>query len=109
MYSLLFLGSVSFLLSAFLTPLVRSFFLRWNLASRNETDHQHLIPRAGGVAIVISYLGAYLCLRVVSLNAGGVIWDSLNFTFRLIPAAALIFLIGLVDDIKGLEPWHKLL
>ncbi len=109
MYSLLFLGSVSFLFSAFLTPVVRSLFLRWNLASRNETQHQHPIPRAGGVAIVISYLAAYLCLRLVSLNAGGVIWDSLNFTLRLIPAAGLIFLIGLVDDIKGLEPWHKLL
>ena len=73
MYSLLFLGSISFLLCALLTPIVRSIFLRWNLATRSEsTEHQHPIPRAGGVAIVISYLAAYLCLRLVALNAGGI-------------------------------------
>jgi UDP-GlcNAc:undecaprenyl-phosphate GlcNAc-1-phosphate transferase len=110
-YSLLFLGSISFILSALLTPLVRSIFLRSNLATRTNdaTLREHLIPRAGGVAIVISYLFSYLCLRLVSLHAGGIIWDSLSFTIRLIPAAGLVFLIGLVDDIKGLEPWHKLL
>jgi len=110
-YSLLFLGSISFILSALLTPVVRSIFLRSNLATRSSDEvlRQHLIPRAGGVAIVISYLVSYLCLRLVSLNAAGIIWDSLNFTVRLIPAAGLIFIIGLVDDIKGLEPWHKLL
>jgi len=110
MYSLLFLGSISFILSAFLTPVVRAIFRRWNLASRaSDSTGHHPIPRAGGVAIVISYLVSYLLLRLVSLNAGGIIWDSLNFTLRLIPAAALVFIIGLVDDVKGLEPWHKLL
>lgn len=111
MYTLLFLGSVSFLLSLFLTPVVRRIFLRWNLATRatDSTGHQHPIPRAGGVAIVISYVAAYLCLRIIPLHAGVIVWDSLNFTLRLIPAAALIFIIGLLDDIVGLEPWHKLL
>jgi UDP-GlcNAc:undecaprenyl-phosphate/decaprenyl-phosphate GlcNAc-1-phosphate transferase len=111
MFSLLFLGSVSFLLSLFLTPVVRGFFRRSGLAQRgSEAAGLHRpIPRAGGVAIVISYLVAYICLLAVPLKGGIVVWDSLNFTLRLMPAAGLIFLIGLVDDIKGLEPWHKLL
>ena len=109
MYSLLFLGSVSFVLSLFLTPVVRAVFRRWGLAHRGrEGTEPHPIPRAGGVAIVISYLVAYLCLLAVPLKAGFIVWDSLNFALRLMPAAGLIFLIGLADDIKGLEPWHKL-
>ena len=111
MFSLLFLGSVSFLLSLFLTPMVRGVFRRSGLAQRGSeaTGLHHPIPRAGGVAIVISYLVAYVCLLAVPLKGGIVVWDSLNFTLRLMPAAGLIFMIGLVDDIKGLEPWHKLL
>jgi len=110
MYSLLFLGTVSFVLSLFLTPVVRAVFRRWGLANRaNEGTDLHPIPRAGGVAIVISYLLAYLFLLAMPLKAGFILWDSINFALRLMPAAGLIFLIGLVDDIKGLEPWHKLL
>ena len=109
MYSLLFLGVVSFFLSFFLTPLVRNFFTRYHLASRACETTGRPIPRAGGVAIVVAFIGAYLCLRLVRFEAGSIVWDSLNFTLRLIPAAALIFLIGIIDDVKGLEPWHKLL
>src|SRR5580698_273622 len=109
MYSLLFLGTVSFVLALFLTPLVRTMFRRWGLAHRVDArhsvatgDHGHLIPRAGGVAIVVSYLLAYALLLTVPLNAGFVVWDSLNFVLRLMPAAGIIFLIGLLDDIRGL-------
>jgi UDP-GlcNAc:undecaprenyl-phosphate GlcNAc-1-phosphate transferase len=111
MFSLLFLGSASFLLSLFLTPVVRNIFRRYGLANRgSETARRHHpIPRAGGVAIVVSYLVAYLCLLALPLNAGSIVRDSLNFTLRLLPAAGLIFITGLVDDIWGLEPWHKLM
>jgi UDP-GlcNAc:undecaprenyl-phosphate GlcNAc-1-phosphate transferase len=111
MFSLLFLGSASFLLSLFLTPAVRSLFRRFELANRGSetTRRHHPIPRAGGVAIVVSYLVAYLCLLALPLKGGDIVRDSLNFTLRLLPAAGLIFLTGLVDDIRGLEPWHKLM
>lgn len=110
MLSLFFLGSISFVLCLFLTPVVRGVFRRYGLAHRGgETAGNHYpIPRAGGVAIVVSYLLAYLLLLAVPLKAGDIVWDSLNFTLRLLPAAGLVFLIGLVDDIVGLEPWHKL-
>jgi len=111
MFSLLFLGLVSFALSLFLTPAVRTVFRRWGLAHRGSevARRHHPIPRAGGVAIVISYLVAYLCLLTLPLHAGSIVRDSLNFTLRLLPAAGLIFITGLIDDIKGLEPWHKLM
>lgn len=111
MFSLLFLGSISFVLSLFLTPVVRGFFRRWGIAHRGGeiTESAHPVPRAGGVAIVISYLAAYLCLLAVPLKGGIVVADSLKFALHLLPAAGLVFIIGLVDDMKGLEPWHKLL
>ena len=108
MYSLLFLGSVSFVLSLFLTPVVRALGNRWGMFHGGSEGAGHPIPRAGGIDIVISYLGAYLLLLAVPLKGGAAVWDSLHFAFRLMPAAGLVFLIGLVDDIKGLEPWHKL-
>jgi len=107
MYSLLFLGSVSFVLSLFLTPVVRAVCRRWGVVHPRSDGTGHPLPRAGGIAIVISYLVAYLCLLAVPLKAGFIVWDSLNFALRLMLAAGLIFLIGLVDDIKGLEPWQK--
>jgi UDP-GlcNAc:undecaprenyl-phosphate GlcNAc-1-phosphate transferase len=107
MYSLLFLGSVSFVLSLFLTPVVRVVFRRWGVANTGEGTG-HPIPRAGGIAIVISYVGAYLLLLAVRLKGGFIIWDSFHFALRLMPAAGLVFLIGLIDDIRGLEPWQKL-
>lgn len=110
MFSLLFLGSIAFVLCLFLTPLVRGVFRRYGLAHRGveTTELSHPIPRAGGVAIVISYLVAYLCLLAVPLKGGGVVSASLSFALRLMPAAGLIFIIGLVDDVVGLEPWHKI-
>jgi UDP-GlcNAc:undecaprenyl-phosphate/decaprenyl-phosphate GlcNAc-1-phosphate transferase len=110
MYSLLFLGLVSFLLSLLLTPVVRSVFGRWSRADRDSESSPPRtgIPRTGGIAIVISYLLAYVCLLAMPLEAGLLVRDSLGFTLRLMPAAGLIFLIGLMDDMVGLEPWHKL-
>ncbi len=109
MYSLLFLGFVSFVLTLLLTPLVRNLFRRWGVAHRGSEGAAHPIPRVGGIAILISYVVAYLVLLVLPAQAGFIVWDSLDFVLRLMPAAGVIFVVGLVDDIKGLEPWQKLL
>ncbi len=110
MYSLLFLGSVSFVLSLFLTPLVRAVFRRFGLAHRGSETH-HPIPRVGGIAIVISYVVSYLCLLALPLKGGVVVWDSMNFTLALMPAAGLIFLIGVAMTLlawsRGTSFWVR--
>lgn len=108
MYSLLFLGAASFVLSFFLTPAVRSVFRKWGMAQRGTDGIGDSIPRVGGIAIVTSYLLAYILLLAAPLNGGSVVLDSLGFALRLMPAAALIFLVGLLDDLVNLEPWQKL-
>jgi len=111
MYAMIFLGVVSFALSLILTPLFRSLGLRLHIV--DEPDHHRKIhkvpiPRIGGVGIVASAIGAYVLLLVVGLNGGGVVRAGEPFAVRLLPAIAVVFGVGLIDDIFGVRPIIKL-
>ncbi len=109
MYSLLAPAIVSFLLSLALTPLVR------NLGrSHGPIDHpggrklhQHPIPRAGGIAIALAYVGAYVILLMIGFKGGLVVWSARPEIWHMLPAAGAIFLVGLIDDLFGLGPSIK--
>jgi UDP-GlcNAc:undecaprenyl-phosphate GlcNAc-1-phosphate transferase len=95
-----------------LTPAVRNLFWRWgtvDVPGGDRAIHDRPIPRVGGIAIAIAYVLAYACLLLVKLKGGILVWDSFDFALRLLPAGGVIFFIGLIDDLKGLEPWHKLM
>jgi UDP-GlcNAc:undecaprenyl-phosphate GlcNAc-1-phosphate transferase len=111
MYSLLLLGLVSALLALLLTPLVRN--LAWHLGVIDQPDQQrktHIspIPRMGGVAILAAVLGAYGVLLVARFTSGAIVWEGLPLVLRLVPAIAVIFTIGIIDDIVSIRPWIKL-
>jgi UDP-GlcNAc:undecaprenyl-phosphate GlcNAc-1-phosphate transferase len=102
---------VSFLTSVALTPLVRDAFARRKLVDRPDGYrklHAQAVPRAGGIPIVISYLVAYATWVAVFDASGIVPADRVPFVVRLLPAAGIIFLIGLADDLWGLAPRAKL-
>jgi UDP-GlcNAc:undecaprenyl-phosphate/decaprenyl-phosphate GlcNAc-1-phosphate transferase len=113
MLILLDLAGIAFLFSLVLTPYVRDAALRFNLVDRPDSPrkiHAQPIPRVGGVAIAIAYVltfGLILVLpyRGLSFNIHTVVPRALS----LLPAAGLVFFIGLVDDIRGLLPWQKLI
>jgi UDP-GlcNAc:undecaprenyl-phosphate/decaprenyl-phosphate GlcNAc-1-phosphate transferase len=110
MYSLVFLGIFSFFLSLVLTPVVRNAFRRWGIVDHPDDVrrvHDYPIPRVGGVAIVFAYLLSFAALFAIKFKAGFLIQNSLGL--RLFPAAALVFTAGLVDDLRSLKPWQKLL
>lgn len=111
MYSMIFLAFVSFLLSLFLTPLLRNLALRLNLL--DVPDHRKIhkvpIPRVGGVAIVASAAGAFGLLFLFRLKAGLIIWAGAPFALRLLPAVLTIFCIGLLDDVFQVPPFYKLM
>jgi UDP-GlcNAc:undecaprenyl-phosphate GlcNAc-1-phosphate transferase len=111
MFSLLTLAALSFVLSLLLTPLVRNLCRRFGVVDQpgGRKVHHHPIPRAGGIAIVLSYIGAYALLLLIGLNGGTVIWSARGAIWRLLPAAIAIFLIGLFDDLRGLKPWRKII
>lgn len=111
MYSLTFLALISFVLSLGLTPLVRN--LAWHYGLVDQPDqqrkiHSSPIPRIGGVAIFAAVILAYALLLVVRLSSGAIVWADLPLVLRLLPALAVVFGIGLIDDIVSTSPWVRL-
>lgn len=111
MYSLFLLGLASFAFSLVLTPLCRNLAIRWGLLDPPDDlrkIHIRLIPRIGGVPIVIAYLFSFAVLLLSPFQARHLVHDHLDVIWKLFPAATLIFLTGLLDDLFGLKPWQKL-
>lgn len=106
---LLLLTAVALILSLSFTPLVRAMALKWNLVDAPGTRkvHKNPIPRLGGIAVAGAYVGS--CLAVAGLLSH--FRPELPIAFSTIksigPATALIFLVGLMDDIFTLRPWQK--
>ena len=108
MYSLLILAISSFLLALLLTPLVRNYSVRrgWVDAPDARKVHGAGIPRTGGVAVLAAFVGSYGVLLLLGLK-GGTLLD-LAMVWRVAPAVAVIFAVGLIDDLWGLTAWQKL-
>jgi UDP-GlcNAc:undecaprenyl-phosphate GlcNAc-1-phosphate transferase len=92
--------ALSFGLALMLTPLVRALARRWGVVARPRSDRWHQKPTAllGGIAI---YGAAFPALVIGGLRVphGGTI----------LGASTLLFATGLVDDLRRLRPYQKLL
>jgi len=92
--------SLAFLLSTYVTPLVRKAALQYGIIDKPDGKlKQHKVPVAylGGLAVYISFL--------ISL--------ALTFSFDkevlgLLLAGTIIVVLGLIDDFGVLSPWVKL-
>ena len=88
-----------------LTPLVRKIALRIEILdapTESHKTHKEAIPYLGGVAIIVgTCLTTYLAI-VVSGQA-----SALSLVSAVLIPAALMGVIGLVDDIKKLSPWPR--
>lgn len=110
MYSLIFLALVSFLAAFALTPLVREGACRVGLVDNPDDRrkiHNRPIPRLGGVAIAIAYASSFGALLLFDFKAGEIVKSAIPAAMQILPAAGLVFLTGVVDDIFGLRPWQK--
>lgn len=110
--TLLLLTVVSLILSLLFTPIVRILAFRWNLVDLPDNKrkvHKSPIPRIGGVSIAAAYVLS--CFAVSAFLAHSQFAAQAGFTAMksIAPAAALVFLIGLADDIFELKAWHKLI
>ncbi len=110
MYSLVFLAVTSLLLSIGLTPLVRITSLRLGFLdhpdSARKPDYRP-IPRVGGVAVVLAFVLSYTLWWFTPLKGNDTIQQNLPLVLKLIPAVALVFVIGLLDDLIRLKAWWK--
>ncbi len=109
--SIFLISAVSFLLTLGLTPLVRDTFLRLGMLDRPDGSrklHRNAVPRVGGISITFGYLAAYGVLLMLPVPEGSILHKELPLITRLLPAVAIIFVTGLLDDVFGLKPWQKL-
>lgn len=105
----LLLGLTSFILTLILTPLVGRGSTRLGLvdAPGGRKVHAQSVPRLGGLAVCVS---AVTALGLVSMFRPGTIEASNWLAMRpFLIAGGVIFLVGLVDDIRGLGAGPKLL
>ena len=100
----IFINSVlvvaAFLLSFSLFPFSLR-FSRWigaqDVPSARKI-HKKITPRAGGVAFFISFSAFISLVRLYSVS----------FKLSFLIGGALIFLVGLFDDVRGLSPFQKI-
>lgn len=104
----LLLGLSSAALALLITPLVSRASIRLGLvdAPGGRKVHAQSVPRLGGVAVLAATV---LAMILVPLWSPGDFGPAIWFTLRPLAAAgALIFAIGLLDDVRGVGPWVKL-
>ena len=111
MNAVLVVGIIAFLLCLALTPLCRNIFLRYEIVDRPDTERKfHLkpIPRIGGLPIMLSYAAALGTMLLLAPRGATISIQHQRLFLSLLPAAVLIFLVGLYDDIRGLTAKQKL-
>src|SRR5438128_2443635 len=109
MYSLIFLALISFALCILITPLIRNGFRMFGILDQPtgaRKIHAAAVPRIGGICIAAAYIGAFALLVLSPLHGASTL--SMPFILKLLPAAAVIFATGLIDDIFRLNAWQKL-
>src|SRR4051812_537343 len=111
MSSLAALALLSVLVSLLLTPLCRDLCLRLgfvDVPDQRRKRHCVSVPRIGGIPIALTYLGCFTLLLISPLKGGVFVKAGLPIAWKLLPAAVIVFGTGLIDDLWGLKPWHKL-
>ncbi|NIM20394.1 MAG: hypothetical protein GTO51_09205 [Candidatus Latescibacteria bacterium] len=101
-------STAAFLVVFVTTPLVRKYALRWKLGDKpnGRKVHTCLIPHLGGVSLVLGTIGAlflYKMLPEEAYSTGGIfaLW-------RALPGVGLVVALGLVDDMRSLKVFQKL-
>lgn len=105
---LIFAGLISLGAALVLTPAVISFATARRLFDAPDDQrriHSVAVPRLGGVAV----FAAFLLAAGGAQFAGVLPTHDLGFAVSLLAGAAVLFLLGLLDDIRGVSPIAKVL
>ncbi len=91
---------LAFAITAGVTPLVRRYALAHGIVdnpSSSRKIHRQPIAYLGGVAIFLGFLVAVAVLLPINRQLAA-----------LLAGCTILMLVGVVDDIRGLSPWVKL-
>lgn len=106
------LAVCAFALALLLTPLLRDLALRRGWVDEPDNHrklHNSPIPRIGGIPILLAYAGSFCVLLLPGIPLSADVLNALPLVLKLLPAVAVVFATGLLDDLIGLKPWQKLL
>lgn len=105
MGELLWMAGKAFFIALILTPIIRDISRSFNVVDRpgERKVHAHPVPRVGGIAIAISY-----GLSLIAITGFDHPWSSGLDAWKVIPGAAIVFVVGLLDDLVSLKPLLKL-
>ncbi len=112
MIALLLLAAVSFGISLLITPVCRQVAVAVGFVDVPDSKrklHSKPVPRIGGVPIALAYCGAWCALFALSTQYARGAEAMFSTLMSIAPAIAVVFAVGLIDDIYGLKPWHKLI
>jgi UDP-GlcNAc:undecaprenyl-phosphate GlcNAc-1-phosphate transferase len=105
--SFLLIGAVAALVTFVTTPLVGMLARRrgWVYLPNDRTVHQSPLPDVGGMAMYVGLLAAMLTAWL--LDAFDVMFASNSEPIGVLIAATVIYVVGFIDDIRGLSPPAK--
>ena len=102
------LGFLTFVLVGVITPQIRNIALRFNAVDRPNLERKvqkEPVPYLGGVAIAIGVLAAsYGSMLAVDFS-----WQTIRLASTVLVPAIAISAMGLWDDLRGLQPWPRLI
>jgi UDP-GlcNAc:undecaprenyl-phosphate GlcNAc-1-phosphate transferase len=103
----LLLGVVSIIISGLLTPVARK-FARYigamDVPNLDRKVHKEPVPYLGGLSIAITItLLTYITVLVQDAS-----WSQFRLASYVIVPALILAAVGLLDDLRGLTPWPRL-
>ncbi len=105
--SFLLIGAVAALVTFITTPLVGILARRqgWVYLPNDRTVHQSPLPDVGGLAMYVGLLAAML--TAWQLDVFDVLFASNSEPVGVLVAATIIYVVGFIDDVRGLSPPAK--
>ncbi|MGE0886154.1 MAG: MraY family glycosyltransferase [Blastocatellales bacterium] len=111
MRSYLLLFTTALLFAFGLTPLVRRWAARWGAVDWPDDDrriHTTPTPRLGGVAIYLAFLATLAIAPWLGNRVSEQFIANRHTVYVLLAAGTLIFALGVYDDFRGANAFHKI-
>ncbi len=106
-YILVFLTGL--VVSYLLTPVVKKLAFRFGVVDMPNARRPHQRPTARGGGA-----GVFIAVQIACLVAFSLTWprheNDLDFAWweRFVGASLILFIVGIIDDVRGMKPWVKL-
>ena len=98
----------AFLVSSFLTPIFRNIALRLEIIDKptqSHKTHSQPVPYLGGIAVLgTTYAGVFS----ISFFKTNLVFDRMELLILFL-APSILFIVGLIDDLKNLGPLLRLI